>query len=703
VTAVVAGCTATDVPSTSCVTAHAPTHASSPNEETLASALPAEPSLRWTVFNNVLGLDLTVEAGTLKQLEDRIKTQTSPTKGQSPLLKLATFNGQRNAKGVLRYDEAVVDIHGIECDYDGGKMTLLEAADLLEKAGLHAVLHTTPSCTPDNHRWRALLPTSGPLPPDRRSHLLDRANGVLGGVLARESWTLSQPYHFGRVAINEHFQSARTKCGAAAVCVDQAHYLDARRIGPSRAKSDGTKPRSIGLFTEAISANDGALLSTGTGRRSLMFSYAAGLSADGLLPEQLRALVQDAAERYFDPADPPKDGFVDEVVEHFSRKGEGLQPFDNQLPGALGAHVVEATPRKKLFSSLGEMTGRMTSTQWLVDGHIERVGLVLLFGPSGGGKSMLAIDVAMCVATGRPWWGNKVEQGAVFVIAGEGHSGYSKRMNAWCKKNKADPMSLPVYVSDRAVSMTDLTQLQQIVDEITELVASGVKVRLIEIDTLARNIGEGDENAAKDVGLFVEACDALKRKFDCTVAVVHHTGHDSERARGSSALRAAVDQEFHVKPVGGLDSKAFTFTCTKMKEADQPKPMEFEIKEHGTGRYFDHPDGDQEEIVSAVLGLKSDPFAFDLAPGVSASRVLERMHQDWPGTTAFSVEVGAKNERDVRRWLSVLVEKGWVQKDGSHKHTKYSLTEAALLELEGGRGGLLKTHEQHARAAAEGV
>ena len=37
------------------------------------------------------------------------------------------------------------------------------------------------------------------LSPTLRNKMVDRLNGVLGGVLSRESWTLSQAFYFGRV------------------------------------------------------------------------------------------------------------------------------------------------------------------------------------------------------------------------------------------------------------------------------------------------------------------------------------------------------------------------------------------------------------------------------------------------------------------------------------------------------------------------
>src|SRR5262249_43673542 len=48
-------------------------------------------------------------------------------------------------------------------------------------------------------RWRVLCPFSREYSPEDRDRFLDRLNGVLGGVLEPESWTLSRAYYFGSV------------------------------------------------------------------------------------------------------------------------------------------------------------------------------------------------------------------------------------------------------------------------------------------------------------------------------------------------------------------------------------------------------------------------------------------------------------------------------------------------------------------------
>jgi RecA-family ATPase len=60
---------------------------------------------------------------------------------------------------------------------------------------------------------------------------------------------------------------------------------------------------------------------------------------------------------------------------------------------------------------------------------------------------------------------------------------------------------------------------------------------MVIIDTFARCAVGFDENAAKDMGLVIDAATRLR---DCTdngvVVIVHHTGKDGKTILGSSAL-----------------------------------------------------------------------------------------------------------------------------------------------------------------------
>ena len=138
---------------------------------------------------------------TVFELAELIVSTSASAKERLPMLKMASFGDMPTEKGCLRHDRNILSLHGIEADYDGEDVCMDLAAQNLAQAGVQALLYTSPSHEPDKPRWRVLVPL-GPRNTDVRYRLVSRLNGVLDGVLAPESWTLSTSYYFGAVAGN---------------------------------------------------------------------------------------------------------------------------------------------------------------------------------------------------------------------------------------------------------------------------------------------------------------------------------------------------------------------------------------------------------------------------------------------------------------------------------------------------------------------
>jgi hypothetical protein len=156
--------------------------------------------LKYTIFPNV-------HAKTAEQVEgtwpDLIELLKAPPKHRSKkdckLLKLATFGDVRSDKKSLRHDDNLLEMYGIEGDYDGGIVTPTEAARRLRAAGVEALVYTSASHGLKGQRWRVFAPLSKPHAPDEHARLVALLNGALGGILGGESWTRSQTYYFGQV------------------------------------------------------------------------------------------------------------------------------------------------------------------------------------------------------------------------------------------------------------------------------------------------------------------------------------------------------------------------------------------------------------------------------------------------------------------------------------------------------------------------
>ncbi len=247
------------------------------------------------------------------------------------------------------------------------------------------------------------------------------------------------------------------------------------------------------------------------------------------------------------------------------------------------------------FLALDELLSEPRPTRWLIRDYLEESSLACLFGASGSMKSFVALDMGLCLATGKPWHGQDVgEPGPVFYICGEGFAGIAKRLKAWFLENDVDQSAVPFFVSNSSVEFLDGDSLQTAMLAIDELAAACGAPKMIIVDTLARNFGPGDENSTQDMGAFVAALDIIRGKFGCAVLTVHHTGlAAADRARGASAFRAAMDFEYRLE----AKENVRVLSCTKSKDHEEPKDMafEFEVVEIGW------PDDLGQPMTSVVL------------------------------------------------------------------------------------------------------
>lgn len=211
---------------------------------------PLDQPIVLSFFRDEAASTIQVERAPLREMIPTILEMARPLKTDLPWLKLARFGNKRTERQSLRHDANVVAISGIEADYDLEQMTLEEARSRLEQADLAALVYTSPSYRPGHHRWRVLCPTSTELPPAMRAPLLARLNGVLGGVLARESFTLSQAYYLGHLTGASEFHAFAVEGRA----IDLAADLDAAAIGrPKLASETGQTPAAPRATGERIS------------------------------------------------------------------------------------------------------------------------------------------------------------------------------------------------------------------------------------------------------------------------------------------------------------------------------------------------------------------------------------------------------------------------------------------------------------------
>jgi phage/plasmid primase-like uncharacterized protein len=231
---------------------------------------------------------------------------------------------------------------------------------------------------------------------------------------------------------------------------------------------------------------------------------------------------------------------------------------------------------------------------WLVKRWIQSQALVMVHGPSGGGKTFVVLDWCLRMASGtEDWAGHKVRQGNVVYLAGEGHHGLRGRVAAWKHHHKAGKLAM--WLSKDGCDLNTPTGYLKVVEQVRMLKD---RPSVIVVDTLHRFLA-GDENSAQDAKTMLDACNSLMMEFNCSVILVHHTGVAEEaqhRARGSSAWRGALDIEISIVP--GKEGVPMQIVQRKSKDAELAETIHVELQQVAIPGWRDE---DDQQVTSAVI------------------------------------------------------------------------------------------------------
>lgn len=175
--------------------------------------------------------------------------------------------------------------------------------------------------------------------------------------------------------------------------------------------------------------------------------------------------------------------------------------------------------------------------------------LAVIYGPPKSGKTFLAMDLALSVAAGVPWFGRRVRAGLVIYIASEMGIRAMRRVRAWTDTRLGDATELRVrfVCVPCVVNLLNSFEVDRLIVTIESLLPVFGRPSMVVIDTLARSMVGGDENSAQDMGRAVSVGDQLRDIFGAATVVVHHSGKTTASgARGSSALLGAADTMLRV-------------------------------------------------------------------------------------------------------------------------------------------------------------
>jgi hypothetical protein len=227
--------------------------------------------------------------------------------------------------------------------------------------------------------------------------------------------------------------------------------------------------------------------------------------------------------------------------------------------------VMDGTPAAPLFdigdTNCSDFINPAPPRQYLTKGiaEIPKGIVALCSGPGGSSKSMLALGVALAIASGEPYLGfNPVGRNRVLILSGEDDKDEIHRRAVrmfpaifpdsggadFSTQDALDALEL-LFVPDLTGQNLKLSEKIEDIQEtkVFESLMLALKplgdIGFIIIDTGSRFRG-GNENAAEDAAFFISLCERIAKETGATVLVITHSnksgGGHQQSVRGSSAL-----------------------------------------------------------------------------------------------------------------------------------------------------------------------
>lgn len=246
------------------------------------------------------------------------------------------------------------------------------------------------------------------------------------------------------------------------------------------------------------------------------------------------------------------------------------------------ATILKPTPKNQLafheepyrFVSLEDIYEQTTEVEWLVENYIPKRSIGMLYGPSSVGKTHVVLGMAAKITTGGSWCENDVEQGLVLFMAGEGHTGFKRRLLAIEEWHELSIDRNNLRFSERAISIDSDEGIKEIIGAIEALDRAP---SLIIIDTLSRHLMSSSENDNAEMARVINRLEVVKKRFDCSIMIIHHTGKNEKSGpRGATSLFANIDFMFSLLPCI-MQPKVLELECEKQKDASDKIMQSFQI------------------------------------------------------------------------------------------------------------------------------
>lgn len=242
----------------------------------------------------------------------------------------------------------------------------------------------------------------------------------------------------------------------------------------------------------------------------------------------------------------------------------------------------QETESKPFFVPPSQIITKPAEVDWLIPGIIHRDSKGLIIASPKAGKSMIALDLAVCLACRQSWLGQAVapRQYRTAIVSREDGPGMTKRRVQAFAQGRGVPLSeldkwmrFNTYAQKQSFSIQSDADIETIIEWLKK-----EEIDLCIFDVL--NILHGaDENSNTAMTQVMKQFDRIKQGSGADIAVIHHdkkdAGNGNKKPRGASAIDSWWEWKVSISPDAETERIKLIHFGSKAIPAHAPVSVEF--------------------------------------------------------------------------------------------------------------------------------
>ena len=329
------------------------------------------------------------------------------------------------------------------------------------------------------------------------------------------------------------------------------------------------------------------------------------------------------------------------LKEACAETAQAQQPRRDRSTAAVSLSDTQARTRWKLETAADARVS-VPAPAWAVERLFAPGSVNIVYGDGGCGKTYAMLDLAVCVAIGKPWLGRNVTASPVHYVDEEaGPVAFKPRLRECLQGHGAAPdMTDLTFTSRENVNICREADMQEL-----EAIVCNTGARLVFIDTwIAAAQDIENENDAPRVQAVFRGLRGMAARTGAAIVILDHT-NKSNGYRGSTAKKGAVDCMLEISSKPGLQQ-----IVLRVEKARYTSPFRFGAVAHfGEGTFHLAAAKAGDPAPGKIPQAQADVLQFLRATGASTMAAIAGAVQGRTGEGVRSAVYALARSNKVRR------------------------------------------------------